>query len=336
MSLVTIIVPVYKTERYLKKCVDSILNQTYKDIELFLVDDGSPDGCGAICDEYAKKDERVNVIHKENGGQALARNAALDMMSGEYVMFVDSDDHIKENMVEVMLDHVSRTGADIVLSYASFDNGFNITESYHAYESPVVFESAQDLLTEYFTPKKIQSAPWGKLFLASLFDDIRFPAYRAREDYAIMHRLFGKARRACHCAESLYVQYVRPGSTEYSPFNLHKLKVIDCDLDIKNYVKERFPNLYPGVKTTYASAIHNCMADISSSFVKRKNKKVFLDLRTQLKNEIDLLRQEDPDMVINKEFLLAVDHPGMFDIKHKIKGLKRYIRRMAKKVLKRR
>ena len=110
---ISIIVPVYKVEPYIHKCIDSILNQTFKEFELILVDDGSPDNCGNICDEYAKKDNRVRVIHKENGGISSARNIGLDVSNGEYIGFVDSDDYIKLDMYERLYNSCKVNNADI-------------------------------------------------------------------------------------------------------------------------------------------------------------------------------------------------------------------------------
>ena len=108
-KLISIIIPVYKTEQYLKRCVDSVLNQTYQELECILVDDGSPDEAGKICDEYKKKDARIKVIHKENGGLSSARNAGLDIAKGDYIGFVDSDDFIHPQMYEMLVDVLEKT-----------------------------------------------------------------------------------------------------------------------------------------------------------------------------------------------------------------------------------
>ena len=115
MSKISVIVPVYKVEPYIRKCVDSILGQTFSDIQVILVDDGSPDQCGKICDEYAKQDSRVHVIHQENKGVSAARNAGISLAKGEYIMLVDSDDFITENMLEKMHDCIAESGSDIVI-----------------------------------------------------------------------------------------------------------------------------------------------------------------------------------------------------------------------------
>lgn len=113
-TLVSVIVPVYKVEKYLHRCIDSIINQTYKNLEIILVDDGSPDNCGKICDEYAEKDNRIKVIHKSNGGLSSARNAGLDVANGDYVYFVDSDDYIDTKLVEDNLNLAIEHDADMV------------------------------------------------------------------------------------------------------------------------------------------------------------------------------------------------------------------------------
>ena len=107
---VSVIIPVYNSEKFICRCVDSVLNQTYKNLEIFLIDDGSPDNCPKICDEYAKKDERIRVFHNENGGASVARNFALEKMNGDYVIFIDSDDYIKAEMIETMLNKIQEMG----------------------------------------------------------------------------------------------------------------------------------------------------------------------------------------------------------------------------------
>ena len=113
-KLISIIVPIYKVENYLKRCIDSIINQTYKHIEIILVDDGSPDNCGAICDEYTKFDDRIKVIHKKNGGLSDARNCGIEISTGDYIIFIDGDDYVSKNMCEKLLIRALEHNADIV------------------------------------------------------------------------------------------------------------------------------------------------------------------------------------------------------------------------------
>ena len=143
--LFSIIVPIYKVENYLNQCVDSILGQTFQDFEIILVDDGSPDACPAICDEYAKKDSRIKVVHKENGGLSDARNAGIAVASGEYFIFIDSDDYIQPEMYEALYEAAVKHDADLVVSGISFVGGniFSQPEDYiekHCFEKDTVFE----------------------------------------------------------------------------------------------------------------------------------------------------------------------------------------------------
>ena len=127
MDKISVIVPVYNVEKYLDKCVESIVNQTYKNLEIILVDDGSTDSCPEICDEWAKKDNRIKVIHKPNGGLSSARNAGMDSMTGSYIQFVDSDDYIKSNMIEVMYGNIIKGDYDVcVCNYSFIDESDNV------------------------------------------------------------------------------------------------------------------------------------------------------------------------------------------------------------------
>lgn len=124
--MISVVVPVYKVEKYLERCINSVLSQSYKDLEVILVDDGSPDKCGKICDEYAKKDDRVKVIHKENGGQSSARNIGIQEAKGQYISFIDSDDYLEKNAYETLIKVATTTNADIteggVQSIPSLEN----------------------------------------------------------------------------------------------------------------------------------------------------------------------------------------------------------------------
>ena len=131
VSLLSVIVPVYKVEQYLEKCVDSILGQTFKNIEIILVDDGSPDNSGVICDEYAKKDHRIEVIHKSNGGVSNARNVAIEQANGEYLMFIDSDDIVSDDLCKVLFEMLKNNNADISICNAThiFDDRFDFKKN---------------------------------------------------------------------------------------------------------------------------------------------------------------------------------------------------------------
>ena len=201
MPKLSIIVPIYNVEQYIHKCVDSILNQTFADFELILVDDGSPDGCGAICDEYAQKDKRIKVIHQKNSGVSVARNSALDVASGTYVMFVDSDDYVEPDLAEKCIRKAEEKDLDIVIFefFYKLSNGVaaknHIDEKYH--------ESKESLL-EGILWDKMHNAVWNKLFKRALWDDVRFPVGVSFEDLYVMPEIFLKACQIGYMEEWLY------------------------------------------------------------------------------------------------------------------------------------
>ena len=168
MPTVSVIVPVYNVEKYLKRCVDSILNQTFHDFEVILVDDGSPDICPSICDEYVEKDQRIRVVHKENGGLSSARNAGLEIANGEYILFVDSDDYIKPHLLQTCVSKIEETNCDAVrFGYEKIDEGFNIIKVRYPHDSLYSFSTSEqrlDFLCNDLLSYSIPFTAWSCLF----------------------------------------------------------------------------------------------------------------------------------------------------------------------------
>lgn len=189
MPLISVIVPVYKVEAYLPACVDSILMQTFTDFELILVDDGSPDTCGAMCDSYAQKDSRVRVIHRENGGLSAARNTGLDAAGGDYVTFIDSDDVVSIRFLEMLYAAARRNGASVsCCKFQSFE-GDIIDTSYFSSAPEVntkIMSGRAAVLGIYNATGEISVTAWGKLFLIDLFRGKRFPVGKLHEDQALV------------------------------------------------------------------------------------------------------------------------------------------------------
>lgn len=209
-DLISIIIPVYNVEKYLEKCVESVINQTYKNIEIILVDDGSTDNSGKICDELSKKDERIKLIHKTNGGLSDARNAGLKIAKGNYIGFVDSDDYIKEDMFETLYNLNEEHSSDIsIVSYYELYNGKIIsvrdTKELTEYNN---IEAMKELLID----TKIQSYAWNKLFKKELFDGLEFPTNKNFEDIATTLLLFEKAEKIVLLEEPKYYYARRDNS----------------------------------------------------------------------------------------------------------------------------
>ena len=230
MPKISVIVPVYKVEPYLNRCIDSILNQTYTDLEVILVDDGSPDNCPALCDQAAQRDPRIKVIHKENGGAASARNAGLAAATGEYIGFVDSDDYIDAEMYQILMETAVDTGADIV------ECGYRWVKPNVLYDrentrAVDLYTNVEALEKLYFGDQMfggISIVVWNKLYRRALFDEIHFTEGFICEDVEITPKLLYSARLIAKYNYNFYNFFFSPNSVSRSSYSLkhyHALKV---------------------------------------------------------------------------------------------------------------
>ena len=228
--LISVIVPVYKVEKYLSKCVDSIINQTYENLEIILVNDGSPDKSPKICDEYALKDKRIKVIHKENGGLSDARNFGLNAMSGEWVSFVDSDDFVSKFYIENLFHLIKENNADIAITEFLYINDSQIlplNDSQILDEEFFVYEK-DECMPNIFYAKIYDIGATRKLFRSSFFDNIRFPKGRISEDLGTIPYVFEKASKVAFCKKQDYYYLIRSDSiTRTVKFDERYLTVFD-------------------------------------------------------------------------------------------------------------
>lgn len=235
--MISIIVPVYNVEKHIKKCLDSIVNQTYKDLEIILVDDGSPDSSGAICDEYAKNDSRIKVIHKENGGQSSARNMGLDLASGEYVGFVDSDDTIELDAYEKLYNAIS--GVDIAIG------GHNEVKENEVKTCASKIKkdlNEEELWQEIFG--RLNNATWNKLYRRDLIKDIRFDLHFMHGEDLIFNILYlEKAKTGRIINEPIYNYFKRGDSITTGKFTRRKLLEIDSKDEALRLVKQIYPKM---------------------------------------------------------------------------------------------
>lgn len=240
--LISVIVPVYNVEQYLEQCVESILHQTYENLEIILVDDGSADRSGAICDSYQKNDKRIRVIHKKNGGLSSARNAALDIMNGKYVSFVDGDDYISEQMLEVLYGGIKKNNARAaVCNMILFQDGdrhglqsyFNRADSFSADREKIIRKALSS-----------SQSVCNKLFQASLFQCLRFPDGRIAEDGYISYDLLWRAGRVSyHILGGYYYRQKRKGSIISEKFKSQDIDILLCNLRTCIRVSRTFPAL---------------------------------------------------------------------------------------------
>ncbi len=222
MPKISVIVPVYQVEAYLQRCVDSVMEQTFRDFECILVDDGSKDRSGILCDQYASEDPRFSVIHKKNGGLSSARNAALEIAKGTYLCFLDSDDLLHPKALELMLDVLEKTGADLVSSsLLEFFTDSLQTESIDEIHSEILTPS--DFL-DHLLPRnfgKISVTACGKLYRREIFRTLRYPEGKIYEDLHVYLDVLRSCRTIAVLDKPLYCYYKNPGSITRSNYLAH-------------------------------------------------------------------------------------------------------------------
>ena len=224
-ELISVIIPCFNVEKYIDRCLESVLNQTYQNLEILLVDDGSTDGTGESCDRYSQKDERINVVHKKNGGLSSARNAGLDICRGHYIVFIDSDDWISADAIQYLYDLRKRYEADFsIASYMRvYGNKEKIYCDYEEYEL-----TQREFLTKFFkidTQENVQYA-WAKLYKKELFSDIRYPVNYVFEDVPTTFEIAIKSKRIAYSTKIIYFYYFNPNSITEESFNDRKFDLI--------------------------------------------------------------------------------------------------------------
>lgn len=301
---VSVIIPVYKAEKYLAVCVDSVLQQTYKELEVILVEDGSPDQCGQICDEYAKKDSRVKVIHKENQGVSMARNTGLELATGEYVQFVDSDDYLDIHMIETLVNALEESKADLVLC-GFYEKNLNFDRVSKAEEDVGVYEKAQFLKGIMKNPYSFHyGVLWNKLFKREKIGNLRFLAdMDFGEDLIFNLHYFGCCHTIRVIDEPLYY-YIR--------YNMDSLMYIQAEgkREFSSYLRylekrlllfERYQNFYKeqGLYKAYANQVNEYLLkvyvsekiEIKRRHMTKQEKKQCLALLNENK-QVKALKQE--------------------------------------------
>lgn len=255
MVKVSVIVPIYNVEEYINKCIKSILNQTFKDFELILIDDGSTDNSGDICDTYKSIDDRVYVIHKENGGLSDARNFGIDYATGKFLYFIDGDDFIQEDTLESMYESIMKTNSDIAICNMIRYYGEGDIEKFYC---PV--EKMKSLDNNYRFETLSQPSVCNKMFESVLFDNIKFPLKKYYEDTFIYHELLFKAKRVVLTGKDSYYYRSRRGSIISEGYNKKYFDFIEAVylravfLDKNNvhkYADEAYLHLYSSLVNAY-------------------------------------------------------------------------------------
>lgn len=296
---VSVIVPVYNTERYLVSCLDSIAAQSYPSLEVILVDDGSPDSSGVICDRYADGHEGWRVIHKENGGMSDARNAGIEVCTGERLFFVDADDAIHPDAISTLSALMDSSG--VPLAIGSFSR-----EPLPAQPLPKDVEThlwdAETAMEKAFYQEYLINAVWNVLYSRDLWsDDMRFHKGIAYEDLDIFYRLFERAGRVAYTSAETYYYRPTPGSV-VNTFSEMRFDVLDVADRIVRFAEERYPSLLPAARSRSFSAHYNMLLLIIAngldypvqkerclSAIRRMRLAELRDPKVRLKNRIGAL-----------------------------------------------
>lgn len=284
MPLISIIVPVYKVEKYLHRCIDSILIQSFTDFELILVDDGSPDNCGNICDEYAEKDSRIVVIHKKNGGLSDARNSGIAMARGKYIGFVDGDDYIEKYMYESLYNNIKEADADMA-----------ICGIYHCYDGVEIKKQSQrikkvcgqiEVIEEVLSGKHVGVGANTKLYKKFLFDDVRYPVGRIVEDAFVIVELLQNVQTVVIDTLPQYCYFHRKNSITMSAFSERCYDFIDAykkNLAIINNTLE-YKELREVAKYRYYWAYFTLLNQLAADC--KANRKNFEYIKIEVENFI--------------------------------------------------
>lgn len=266
--LVTVIIPVYKVEKFLPDCVESVINQTYKNLEIILVDDGSPDACGSMCDNYAQIDQRIQVIHKDNGGLSDARNAGIKIASGTYLSFIDSDDFVFPEMISSFVDFAQKYNADIVSArYLRCDctdhyNDFDFVQDIpHA----KVISGSNNAMEAFLSFDDIGTVAWSKLYRYELFNNIRYPFGKYHEDVFTTYKLVDQCKTIVILNIPLYVYRKNDMSITSEPFSYKKFDMVQGKIEQAKFIQQKYPYLLIEANKDIIYACNQCLILLSQT-----------------------------------------------------------------------
>lgn len=290
---ISVIVPIYNTEPYLNRCIDSIIAQTYRNLDIILVDDGSVDRSGEICEAYEKKDKRVRVIHQQNGGAASARNSGLEIAKGKYIGFVDSDDFITADMYESLIrcldDDVDIVTCGKFLVYPS-KNWKIKAKKYCAHK--INKYGTEQAIEELLKGQLFSNSVYEKLYRKELFDGLRFPQGRISEDHPVTYTLFKRCRNVVNIGEAKYYQYRREDSISRKEFFFRRIDIVLFHRDVLKDIQKEYPQFNDIAEANYINSVVRQIGEIRKS----KDRALYRELDERL---IKVLKRMQVRIVFN-------------------------------------
>lgn len=317
---VSIIIPVYNVKDYLEKCIESVVQQSYKNLEIIIVDDGSTDGSQFICDEFLKKDERIKVIHKMNGGLSDARNVGYSESTGKYIFFLDSDDWLVLNAIEILYNTLRMCEADIAVANYYYQYDSKSVKANEIAETRVY--DRQEAMEALLRNDLIKNFAWGKLYKRELLEKYKFPVGKLFEDVYWTHLIFNQAEKVVLVKEELVYYYQRSTSISYK-FDIRKIHIVEGYLERRKFVAKEFPEflylidetIISLVTSLYIESLRNYKKGVHSEF-KRELLKICVELQERI-NSNQLL-----DKKAIKQFNDFCKSPQLYFIKECLKKVR--------------
>lgn len=280
-DLVSVVVPIYNVEQYLERCIDSVLRQTYSNLEIILVDDGSTDNSGSICDKYALEDKRIVVLHKVNGGLSDARNYGIEKAKGKYITFIDSDDYVSCLYIEIMMKALIDNCADISICDEKKTKLSNETECKNTFLTETEVWDSRIGIKEILLQRGTTASSCGKIYKKEYFREIKFPYGKLFEDMGTTYKIFDKAEKIVKVNRELYFYYQRENSIQGSGFSQKKMDEWLMVCEMQEFIRRKYPELkYEMISRMISTCFHilfaindrneySCIVDELWGFVKK-------------------------------------------------------------------
>lgn len=311
-ELVTVIVPIYKVEMYLERCVSSILNQSYQNLDVLLIDDGSPDSCGSMCDVFANSDNRIRVIHQNNKGLAETRNIGVANAIGNYIVFIDSDDYIEPNMISTLYNNLKSYKADLSCCGHLEEYPHGYTER-NCFKDFIKVYTAEQALRCFLFTSEIDVVSWNKLYKKELFRNVVFPSGKLYEDHYTIYKLIDNASKIVYDSTPLYHYCKRDSSIGGVAFNNKTLQLRDALLEECSYITSKYPTILSEIeiaKITWLIVVYNKMllSDcVDESYLKALRKDIRGNMAFIVKSTfIEKIRKVQLLLLYVSPFLYAV------------------------------
>lgn len=302
--LISVIIPIYNVEKYIDRCVDSVLAQTYRNLEIILIDDGSPDACGMICDQYAKKDSRIKVVHKKNGGLADARNVGLEMASGDYITCIDSDDWVSNYYVSNLYKAIIKDDADVSISgfICAYEDKMEQLDKVITVDTLETYKclSSHDCIEKILYQDEVEVFACGKLYKNYIIKDLKYPVGKLYEDIPVTYNCIKRSNKVALVNNIDYFYFQRKNSIQNEKFSLRKLDGIKHCREMMENVKQDYPDLGVAAESRYFSTVCNILFQIrEEEFLNERKvlwdeiikyrKHVMFDKKARKKNRIAAL-----------------------------------------------